>query len=179
MLTIEAVRRRLSAATVEVLVPDFGGDQESLEVVLAAAPEVMNHNVETVPRLYACIRPQAEYGRSLEVLRRSAATGRSAVKTGLMVGLGETQAEVEEVMRDVAEAGATMVTIGQYLQPRLDSVPVGEYVRPDVFEHYERVGASLDLLVQAGPFVRSSFEAGQTFAKVRAQRGKSERGKLQ
>lgn len=177
--TIEAVRQRVDEATVEVLVPDFGGDEESLDTVLAAVPEVLNHNVETIPRLYGSVRPQAEYERSLQVLRQSAAAGRSAVKTGLMVGLGETESEVEQVMRDVADAGVSMMTVGQYLQPRVDSVPVVEYVRPEIFERYERMGAALGLLVHAGPFVRSSFEAGETFRADQERRRKSEREKLQ
>ncbi len=177
--TIRAVRKRCPGSTVEVLVPDFGGRWDSLETVLAEAPEVMNHNVETVPRLYESVRPLAVYSRSLELLRRSAADGRCAVKAGLMVGLGETEAEVEGVMNDVAEAGVSIVTVGQYLRPRRECLSVSEYVRLEVFERYERMGSALGLLVHAAPFVRSSFDAGESLALANERRRKSERGKLQ
>ncbi len=132
--TIRAVRGRVPQVTVEVLVPDFGGSQESVDAVLAEVPEVFNHNLETVPRLYQTVRPQAEYQRSLRVLRRAAERGESAVKTGLMVGVGETEPEVTRVLEDAAGAGVSIVTIGQYLRPGRGSLPVVEYVRPEVFE---------------------------------------------
>jgi lipoic acid synthetase len=170
--TMNAVRERLPQATVEVLVPDFAGCEMSADMVLAAAPEVFNHNLETVPRLYGAVRPQAGYGRSLSLLRRAAARGQSAVKTGFMVGLGESGAEVEQLLAEVAEAGVDMVTIGQYLRPTLRSLAVAEYMAPEVFEQYREVGEAKGLVVQAGPFVRSSFQAGETFAVARERRGK-------
>ncbi len=177
--TIRAVRERLPWATAEVLVPDFGGDPKSADLVLAEAPEVFNHNVETVPRLYADVRPQAEYARSLGLLLRAAERGESAVKAGLMVGVGEREAEVAEVLRELAGVGVNIVTIGQYLRPGRHSLPVAEYVHPEVFEHYVEVGEQLGLLVHAGPVVRSSFQAGETLAKMRQRRGKSGHGELQ
>ncbi len=171
--TIGAIRARSPQCTVEVLIPDFGGRTESLEVVLEEVPEVLNHNVETVSRLYDAVRPQADYQRSLDVLRRAASEAACAVKTGFMVGLGESCEEVEALITDLAEVGVDMVTIGQYLQPRLDSVPVVEYVRPEIFERYRSVGTAMGLLVQSGPFVRSSYRAGEYFAEVVERRGKS------
>jgi lipoyl synthase len=164
--TIRAVRGRLPDATIEVLVPDFLGSESALETVLAEAPEVFNHNVETVPRLYPTVRPQAAYARSLAVLRY-AARARSGweVKTGLMVGLGETAAEVRRVLGDVRDAGVTVVTIGQYLRPSKEHLPVVEYVPPAVFEEYAGSGEALGLLVEAAPFVRSSYRAEETLRR--------------
>ncbi|MCX6362978.1 MAG: lipoyl synthase [Actinobacteria bacterium] len=184
---VEAVRAELPAATVEVLIPDLGGDEAALAAVLAARPDVLNHNLETVPRLYAEVRPQADYERSLQLLRRAAswahaatsaasegvrggagapAPGRAAlarplVKSGLMVGLGERTAEVEAVLGDCAAAGVDAVTIGQYLQPDADRLPVARYVAPQEFAAYEKRGAALGLQVAAAPFVRSSYRAGE------------------
>lgn len=166
---IAAVRAASPEATVEVLIPDLGGDEAALRAVLAARPDVLNHNLETVPRLYPQVRPQARHERSLELLARAAAWARSAeqegtrplVKTGLMVGLGETAAEVAEVLADAAAAGVDAVTIGQYLQPDADCLSVARYVAPQEFEGYERRGAALGLTVVAAPFVRSSYRAGE------------------
>jgi lipoic acid synthetase len=171
--TMRAVRERLPQATVEVLVPDFGGSEASADMLLSEVPEVFNHNLETVPRLYGQVRPQAEYDRSLRLLRHAAKAGQSAVKTGLMAGVGETEAEVVGVLEDVVGAGVNIVTIGQYLRPTRDSLPVVEYVRPEVFQRYEMVGEALGLLVRAGPLVRSSFRAAETFAEIKDRRGKS------
>jgi lipoyl synthase len=167
--TIEAVRERLPKATVEVLVPDFGGSRESADLVIAATPEVFNHNLETVPRLYSAVRPQADYERSLGLLRQGAQQGRSAVKTGLMVGVGETESEITEVLRAAAEAGVSIVTIGQYLSPTRNGLAVVEYVGPEVFARYKAIGAALGMLVHAAPFVRSSFQAGEMFAEARTR----------
>jgi lipoic acid synthetase len=166
---IAAVREATPEATVEVLIPDLGGDEEALRAVLAARPDVLGHNLETVPRLYAQVRPQARYERSLELLARAAAWARSPgpdsarrlVKTGLMVGLGETTAEVAGVLAAAAAAGVDAVTIGQYLQPHAVCLPVARYVAPDEFKGYERRGAALGLTVVAAPFVRSSYRAGE------------------
>ena len=170
---VAAVRAELPAASVEVLIPDLGGDEAALAAVLAARPDVLNHNLETVPRLYPQVRPQARYARSLELLARAAAWARgpdvrapsarprALVKTGLMVGLGERTAEVEEVLGDCAVAGVDAVTIGQYLQPDAGCLPVARYVEPTEFASYEKCGAALGLQVAAAPFVRSSFRAGE------------------
>ena len=176
---IAAVREAVPEATVEVLIPDLGGDEAALGAVLAARPDVLNHNLETVPRLYPQVRPQARYERSLELLARAAAwarspdprraparraPGRSArplVKTGLMVGLGETADEVAAVLADAAASGVDAVTVGQYLQPHAGCLPVARYVTPQEFAGYERRGEELGLTVVAAPFVRSSYKAGE------------------
>jgi lipoic acid synthetase len=169
--TMRAVRERASEATLEVLTPDFCGRLTDLDLVLAEKPDVFNHNVETVPRLYDTVRPQALFTRSLEVLRHAASRGSSLVKTGWMVGLGERPEEVRSLLQDVAGAGVDMVTIGQYLRPSSDHMAVSEYVHPEVFDRYREWGEALGLQVHAAPFVRSSFQAGESFA--RALRGQS------
>lgn len=174
VLTIGSVRERLREATIEVLVPDFQGRMASVDAVLAARPEVFNHNLETVPRLYPQVRPQANYRRSLDVLARAAARGESLAKTGLMVGLGETPGEVEEVLGDVRRSGVQMVTIGQYLRPSRDHLPVVEYVTPGAFAAYRVYGESLGLQVEAAPFVRSSYRAEEGFR--RSGRGRQVQG---
>jgi lipoyl synthase len=170
---VEAVRAELPAATVEVLIPDLGGDAAALAAVLAARPDVVNHNLETVPRLYPRVRPQAGYALSLKLLAKAAAWARTLdeatlsgrprplVKTGLMVGLGETAAELDSVLADAAAAGVDAVTIGQYLQPDSGCLPVARYVEPDEFAAYEKRGRALGLEVAAAPFVRSSYRAGE------------------
>ncbi|MFH0916971.1 MAG: lipoyl synthase [bacterium] len=170
--TVRAIRSRAPGVTVEVLVPDFAGRMEHLDLVLGEAPEVFNHNVETVPRLYAAVRPQAAYERSLAVLARAAERGRSLVKTGWMVGLGEREEEVKALLEEVAECGVDMVTIGQYLRPSGRHLPVTEYVRPGVFATYREFGEALGLQVHAAPFVRSSFQAGESFAQATIRGGR-------
>ena len=158
--TIRAIHGA-SDALVEVLTPDFGGSTELVDVVLAAGPEVFNHNVETAPRLYARVRPQAEFDRSLSVLEHAARRGSAATKSGLMVGLGETREEVREVIRRLAGAGVDILTIGQYLAPTRGHVAVERYVRPEEYAEYERFAAECGIgAVAAGPFVRSSYRAG-------------------
>lgn len=164
--TIEAVRRKLPGAGVEVLVPDFSGELSAVNTILQAEPDVFNHNVETVPRLYETVRPQADYERSLRVLAHAAGKGRGVIKTGLMVGLGEEEEEVREVMRRVCESGVRVVTVGQYLRPTRVHLPVVEYVTPDTFGAYAAYGSSLGLQVEAGPFVRSSYLAEEAFARL-------------
>ncbi|MBU2604097.1 MAG: lipoyl synthase [Actinobacteria bacterium] len=167
--TIRAVRGRLPECTVEVLIPDLGGVRASIDAVLDAAPDVFNHNVETVPRLYARVRPQADYRRSLEVLEYAAERGGVVVKTGLMVGLGETEEEVRSFLADAAGAGVALVTIGQYLRPSRDHLPVTEYVPPRVFEQYRSAGEALGLLVESAPFVRSSYHAEEGLRRFGAR----------
>jgi lipoic acid synthetase len=162
---IRDLRAALPAATVEVLIPDFGGDRAALDCVLAERPAVLGHNLETVPRLYSRVRPQATYERSLELLGRAAAvTPRPLVKTGLMVGLGETPGEVRAVLADCARARVGVVTIGQYLQPDSGCLPVARYVEPEEFAGLENDGAQLGLQVVAGPLVRSSYHAAEVFS---------------
>jgi len=164
--TIRAVRRTLPDAVVEVLVPDFRGKRAAIDVVLEAEPDVFNHNVETVPRLYRTVRPQADYQRSLSVLGWAASQGGVVSKTGLMVGLGEEIEEVRAVMQDVYERGVRMVTVGQYLRPTCDHLSVQKYVTPETFESLAAHGSSLGLQVEAGPFVRSSYMADKGYARL-------------
>jgi lipoyl synthase len=164
--TVHAVRRRLPAARVEVLTPDFKGGGAALDAVLAARPDVFNHNVETVPRVFPRVRPQGSYERSLAVLsgvksRRPAL----ATKSGLMVGLGESDDEIVGVLRDLRAAGVDIVTMGQYLRPTRRHAPVHRYVTPDGFRALERAARGLGFpTVYSGVFVRSSFNAEEVFA---------------
>jgi lipoyl synthase len=164
--TIRAVRTLEPVPGVEVLTPDFLGRLESLETVLAAEPDVFNHNVETVPRLYRQVRRGARLERSLGLL---AAARRMApemtTKSGFMLGLGEREDEVRALLEALREAGVDIVTIGQYLRPSSENLPVVEYVHPDVFERYRLAGESLGFRhVFAGPFVRSSYRAEEALA---------------
>jgi len=163
--TIEAVRRRVGDARIEVLTPDFQGDHAAADTVLAAGPDVFNHNVETVPRLYEAVRPRADYRRSLDVLAYAAASGAGVVtKSGLMVGLGETAEEVGEVMGDLRRARCDVLTIGQYLAPSSDHLPVARFVEPARFDAWRAEGEAMGFAaVAAGPFVRSSYNAEQVF----------------
>jgi lipoic acid synthetase len=153
---------------VEVLVPDFGGDMGLCSLVLDAAPDVFSHNVETVPRLYSRIRPGADYKASLRIIEKAALhETRPLAKSGLMVGLGEREEEVMDVLRDLRNAGCQSVTIGQYLRPRLESVPVVRYVSPERFRHYEEMGNELGFgALFAGPLVRSSYRAHEIWRKI-------------
>jgi len=166
--TIRAIRAAIPSVIIEVLIPDFQGDEGALCEVLRAGPDVLNHNVETVPRLYPLVRPQADYRRSLTLLRRARAfAGSIPVKSGLMVGLGEEREEVFQVLQDLHHHGCSMVTIGQYLQPTRRNLPVQRYLPPDEFEEFERRGRALGLAaVFAGPLVRSSYSAESLFTKI-------------
>ena len=158
--TIIEVKKLNPNVKVEVLIPDFKGDAECIQRVLDAKPDVLNHNIETVPRLYRTVRPQAKYDRSLFVLEYSKKAG-FMTKTGIMVGIGETKEEVFEVMRDVRNSDVDIMTIGQYLQPTKDHLPVDRFVTPDEFAEYKNYGI-LELgfrHVESGPLVRSSYHA--------------------
>ena len=167
--TIRAVRARLPRAVIEVLTPDFQGEAAAIETVLDARPDIFNHNVETVPRLYPAVRPQADYRRSLAVLglakRRVAdRPGRLYTKSGLMVGLGEQPAEVSAALRDLRDVGCDILTIGQYLAPSAAHHPVARFVEPAEFAAWEAEARSLGFAaVAAGPFVRSSYQAEEVF----------------
>ena len=168
--TIEEVRTLSPFVTIEVLIPDFGGKISDIDTVLAARPDVVGHNIETVRRLTPSVRHRATYERSLDVLRYIGKGG-FITKTGLMVGLGETEDEVVETLRDCLEAGVSTVTIGQYLRPTLKHLPVVEYVHPDIFAHYKVLGEELGLShVESGPLVRSSFRADRQFDAAREKR---------
>ncbi len=161
--TIHALRERAPGCGVEVLIPDFKGSESSLRTVLRAGPDVLNHNVETVERLQRRVRPQAKYARSLEVLRRSRELAPELpTKTGLMLGLGETGEEIERTLRDVVAQECRLLTIGQYLSPGPQHLPVERWVPPEEFEHWERVARELGFSeVASGPLVRSSYRAEQ------------------
>lgn len=159
--TVRAVRQALPNARVEVLTPDFCGDMESVIRVLNAGPHVFNHNMETIERLYARVRPQADYRQSLQVLRFAKQYRPDVMtKSGLMVGLGEEEPEVNALLRDLAGQQVDVATIGQYLQPTRRNLPVKEYVTPEKFNRYHDSGMAAGLkLVFSGPFVRSSYMA--------------------
>lgn len=157
--TVRAVREVAPGVTMETLIPDFKGNMHSVGLMIEAAPEVVSHNMETVPRLYRRVRPQAKYERSLSVIRRLK-DGGMRTKSGIMLGLGEQQDEVLQVMDDLRHAGCDVMTIGQYLQPTRNHLGVEEWIRPEVFKHYEQVGLSKGFLfVESGPLVRSSYHA--------------------
>jgi lipoic acid synthetase len=163
---VREIRRRCPETNVELLVPDFLGDRRSLKLVLDARPEVLNHNVECVPRLYSQVRPQADFARSLTVLKQAAAIRGVVSKSGLMVGLGETDQEVIEVISRLREAGCQAVVIGQYLQPTRDNLPVSRRVTPVQFEEYRRAGEEMGLVTLAGPLVRSSYRAREVYSSL-------------
>ena len=157
--TMRRLREEIPGVTIEILIPDFRGIWEALDIVIDAKPEVMNHNLESVPRLYKWVRPQARYDRSLELLKICHDKG-LRTKTGIMVGLGETPAEVFELMDDVAAAGVNVLTIGQYMQPTKMHLEVQEWVHPDTFELYKEIGEAKGIEhVESGPLVRSSYHA--------------------
>lgn len=167
---IHEIRRVSPQATIEVLPSDLGGNMKALAIILQARPDVFNHNIETIPRLYKTVRPGADYRRSLDVLKYACEHGQGChVKSGMMVGLGETPGEIREALADLKEAGCDMVTIGQYLRPTLGHLPVSEFVSPGRFEYYEKAGRELGLQwVFAGPLVRSSYRAAEAVAGAAA-----------
>lgn len=168
--TIHAIRRENPDATVEVLIPDFGGKDAPLKEVIAAAPNVINHNLETVPRIYSSVRPGAAYQQSLQLLKNvsmACPDQHITTKSGLMLGLGETREEVVEVMKDLLQAGCRILTLGQYLRPSPQHHPVIEYVHPDRFDQLADIGQELGFKqVVAGPLVRSSYHAGESYAAI-------------
>jgi len=164
--TIGAIRARAPEVAVEVLVSDCGGDPDALEVLYDATPEVFNHNLETVARLQRAVRPSAGYARSLAVLAGAASRGLTT-KSGIMVGLGETDEEVAAALADLAAVGVSIATIGQYLRPSAAHLPVARYVEPAQFDRYAELGRALGLRhVEAGPLVRSSYHARRAAAAV-------------
>jgi lipoic acid synthetase len=160
--TIREIRLASPGTTIEVLIPDFKGSLPALMRVLEASPDVLNHNIETVPRLYPEVRPMAEYARSLDLLRRAKQKGYAGLftKSGMMLGLGETRDEVLRSMRDLRDAGCDFLTIGQYLAPSKAHHPVVEYIQPEVFEEYRLIGGEMGFkFVASAPMVRSSYMA--------------------
>ncbi len=169
---ITALREAAPAMTVEVLTPDFLRKDGAIETVLAARPDVFNHNLETVPRLYLSIRPGARYFHSLRLLQRAKEIDRTLfTKSGIMLGLGEGREEVMQVMDDLRSAGVDFLTMGQYLQPSPRHAPVVRFVPPDEFDALRRIAVSKGFaLVAASPLTRSSYHAGEDFAKLQAAR---------
>jgi len=166
--TITAIRERAADTTVEVLISDCRGDAESLETIFAARPDVLNHNIETVARLQRAVRPSAGYARSLGVLARANAAG-LVTKSGLMVGLGEREEEVIATMADLRAVGVSIITIGQYLRPSSDHLPVSRYWTPEEFDRLKDVGAQLGVPhVEASPLTRSSYHARDAAAAASA-----------
>lgn len=165
--TIQALREALPHSTLEVLIPDFQGKLELIDQVIEARPDIVGHNVETVRRLTPMVRSRARYDISLAVLQRISSRGLTA-KSGLMLGLGETREEVLETLRDLKQAGCSIVTIGQYLRPTPAHYPVAEYVRPEVFEEWRQVALELGFAaVESGPLVRSSYHAAEAVPSVK------------
>jgi lipoyl synthase len=157
--TIQQIRQENPTCTVEVLIPDFQGRRADVEVVMRAQPDILNHNIETVPRLFPSIRPQGKYRRSLDVLQWAKAMG-GRTKSGLMTGLGESDGEIRAVMRDLHEVECEILTIGQYLQPTLQHAPVSRYYTPEEFKEFKQEGIALGFQhVESGPLVRSSYHA--------------------
>lgn len=166
--TIQQLRRRIPGVTVEVLIPDFQGNADALQAVLDARPDVLNHNVETVERLYPTVRPQADYHQSLTLLQQTRRRAPAIpTKSGIMLGLGETEAEITQTLKDLRRVDCQMITIGQYLQPSPRHHMVVAYLPPETFEHWGRLAQSLGFAsVASGPFVRSSYQAGESYAAV-------------
>ena len=174
--TIKTIRSVGSDILLEVLVPDFQGSAQSLATVVAAQPAVINHNLETVPRLYPTVRPQADYHRSLRLLTEvKRLHSEAATKSGFMVGLGERQEEVSSLLRDLRKANCDLVTIGQYLRPSQDHHPVVDYIHPELFEAYRQEAEELGFSgVASGPYVRSSYQAEKLYRKaIQAKSGQA------
>lgn len=162
---MEEIRKIDSKVIIEVLIPDFRGDVEALAKVIDAKPEIINHNIETVPRLYADVRPMAAYQRSVDLLRNVKKQDSNILtKSGIMVGLGEKEEEVIGVLKDLRQAGCNLLTIGQYLPPSQSHHPLVEYIHPNIFEKYQKIGMELGFdHVASGPLVRSSYHADQAY----------------
>jgi len=163
--TIKEVRKQIPDALVEVLIPDFQENAEALKTVLKARPDVLNHNIETVPRLYSTVRPEANYDRSLEVLKQTRQYDQSIpTKSGLMLGLGELPAEISRTLEDLVKAGCSMLTLGQYLQPSKQHLQVERFVPPEEFDSWRKTALEIGFSqVAGGPFVRSSYHAKELF----------------
>jgi len=164
---VKEIRALNKGITVEILIPDFGGDSSSLAKVIAVKPDIINHNVETVPELYPTVRPKAIYKRSLELLSRVKEADPSIfTKSGIMLGLGETEEGVVNVMKDLRSVGCDILTIGQYLAPSIKHHPVIEYVHPDIYAKYKDIGMELGFkYVASSPLVRSSYHADEVFTE--------------
>lgn len=167
--TITALREKVPGILVEVLIPDFQGSAEALHAVLDAGPDILNHNIETVPRLYPQVRPQADYQQSLDLLRRAHEHApHIPTKSGIMLGFGESDADIHQTLVDLRKHHCRIVTIGQYLQPSKTHHPVARYVPPEEFDRWREVALELGFSEAAsGPFVRSSYHAKESFQRIR------------
>ncbi len=163
--TIKEIRHRIPQACVEVLIPDFQGSKDALHTVLKAAPDVLNHNIETVPRLYPRVRPEADYRRSLNLIQQANDFNpRLPTKSGLMLGLGESSQEITQTLEDLLQARCRILTLGQYLQPSKDHLAVERYIPPEEFEDWQKKALAMGFAeVASGPFVRSSYHAKELF----------------
>jgi lipoyl synthase len=159
--TIQCIRRSMEDCRIEVLIPDFGGISEALEIILNAKPDVLNHNIETIPRLYSQVRPQADYIRSLKLLRHARAGMLSlTTKSGIMLGLGEEWSEIIDTIQMIRNAGCDILTIGQYLKPKRNALPIQRYYTPEEFKILKAEGKQMGFKhVESGPLVRSSYHA--------------------
>ena len=168
--TIREIRRRSSETRVEVLIPDFQGDESALFTVLEARPDVLNHNLETVKRLYDLVRPEADYERSLKLLKRAHDFDPAmTTKSGLMLGLGELPEEIRETLTDLLNTGCAILTLGQYLQPTRDHLPVKLFIPPEEFDKWRETALDMGFSeVAAGPFVRSSYHAKEVYQAMDA-----------
>lgn len=168
---IREIRLRRPECSIEVLTPDFRGNEDAIKTVIDAKPEIFNHNMETVRRLHKTARPGGRYRRSLDVLRAGRGFNDEVlIKTGIMVGLGETAEDVDEFMTDALEAGVQILTIGQYLRPSEDHLPIDRYVSPEEFAQWKEIGESRGFLhVESGPLVRSSYHAREQVVELRAR----------
>jgi lipoyl synthase len=166
--TINAIHQELPATSIEVLISDLKGQSEPLIEIMQARPDIINHNIETVPRLYKDVRPEASYSRSLQILKWIGMWGDGIVsKSGLMLGLGETFEEIVDVLHDLRKADCDIVTLGQYLSPSPKHVPIERFVHPDEFKKFEKIGLEMGFLaVSAGPLVRSSYNASHTYKSI-------------
>jgi lipoic acid synthetase len=161
--TITAIRKRRNQCRVEVLIPDFGGCLDRLDIVLEARPDVLNHNIETVPRLYPAVRPAADWDRSVRILEHAKRRG-FLTKSGLMLGLGESRQELLRALSDLAQVGTDILTLGQYLAPTVEHHPVARYVAPEEFEEIRLEASALGFrFVVSGPLVRSSYHAKEAY----------------
>ena len=169
--TIAAIRKLNKQATIEVLVPDFGGSPEAIEMVVKAKPDIFNHNLETVPRLYKEVRPEANYHRSLDLLKTVKRLDKSIfTKSGIMLGIGETHEELIEVMKDLRRIDCDFLTLGQYLSPSEEHVPVARFVSPEEFDELSIKGKEMEFHgIASAPFVRSSYRAGELLKQAAAK----------
>jgi lipoyl synthase len=167
--TIKELRKNIPNVLIEVLIPDFQGDEKSLEIVLNEMPDVLNHNIETVKRLYTKVRPEADYERSLDILKKSKKNKPQIIcKSGIMVGLGEQKEEVIETFQDLLNSGCDILTIGQYLQPTREHLSVKAFIEPKEFENFREIAIKMGFKEAAsGPFVRSSYKAKEIFMNVK------------